>query len=320
VILIISHHRDEHAQAVTVELSCRGAATRLLDLARFPLQLGLAMHYDGKGGSSFFFGCDDGGLDLDDCGVIWWRRPQHPSLDGTVSRTEHQHFALNESQEALQGLWQSTDAFWINEPARDVVANRKAFQLQLAAHIGLEIPQTLISNCPHAARKFVQRMGIGNVIYKAFSATEQDWRETRLLREEELDKLENVKYAPVIFQSYIEADVDLRITVVGDQIFPAAIHSQETSYKVDFRMDIGAARIEPVVLPAALQAKLFELMHRLGLVYGAIDMRRRPNGSYVFLEVNPAGQWLFVERYSGQHITQAMADLMLQRDGQAGRA
>ena len=319
MILVISHHRDEHAQSVMVELSRRGAATRLLDLSRFPLQLGLAMHYDGTGGERFMFGCDDAGLDLDDCAAVWWRRPQHPSVEGAVDKPGHQNFALSESAEALSGLWQSLDAFWINDPVRDVVAGRKAYQLQLAARLGLEVPQTLITNCTQAAREFVQRQGVGKVIYKAFSATETDWRETRLLREEELAQLENVKYAPVIFQSYIEADVDLRITVVGDKIFPAAIHSQDTSYKVDFRMDIGQARIEPATLPTDVEAKLFALMNRLGLVYGAIDMRRRPDGSHVFLEVNPAGQWLFIERSSGQPITAALAELLQDKDGQGGR-
>lgn len=301
-----------------VELSRREVATRLLDLERFPLQLCLSMHYDGSGGSRFVFGCDDtDGLDLADCGAVWWRRPQHPSVAGAVNRPSHQNFALSESHEALSGLWQSVDAFWINEPARDVVASRKAYQLKLAAELGLEIPRTLVSNCREAARDFVKDVGLGKVIYKAFSATEQDWRETRILRQEELDKIDNVKYAPVIFQSYIEADVDLRITVVGDRIFPAAIHSQDTSYKVDFRMDIGAARIEAATLPADVETKLIELMRRLGLVYGAIDMRRRPDGSHVFLEINPAGQWLFIERQTGQKITEALATLLQQKDEQA---
>jgi MvdD-like protein with pre-ATP grasp domain/ribosomal protein S6-L-glutamate ligase RimK-like protein len=317
VILVISHHRDEHAQSVMVELSRRGAAARLLDLARFPLHLCLSMHYDGANGSRFLFGCDDHGLDLDECGAIWWRRPQHPSVAGAVQRPAHQNFALSESQEALSGLWQSVDAFWINEPARDVIANRKAYQLKLAGQLGFEVPRTLVTNCKEAAAEFVQELGIGNVIYKAFSATEQDWRETRLLRKEEMDKIDNVKYAPVIFQSYVEADVDLRITVVGDHVFAAAIHSQDTSYKVDFRMDIAAARIEPVTLPADVEARLFELMRRLGLVYGAIDMRRRPDGSHVFLEINPAGQWLFVERQTGLGITQALATVLQQNDTRA---
>ncbi|RZU00637.1 MvdC/MvdD family ATP grasp protein [Rivibacter subsaxonicus] len=317
MILVISHHRDEHAQSVMVELSRRGVATRLLDLSRFPLQLGLSMRYDGHGGSRFVFGCDDSGLELDDCGAIWWRRPQPPSVEGEVHRPAHQHFALSESHEALHGLWQSVDAFWINEPARDAVAARKAWQLELAGRIGLELPQTLITNCPQAAREFLGRVGLGNVIYKAFSATEQDWRETRLVRADELDRLDNLRYAPVIFQRYIEATVDLRITVVGERLFPAAIHSQDSDYKIDFRMDIGRARIEPVSLPADVEAKLLELMRRLGLAYGAIDMRRRPDGSHVFLEINPAGQWLFIERQTGQPISAALAELLQRHDGQA---
>lgn len=84
-------------------------------------------------------------------------------------------------------------------------------------------------------------------------------------------------------------------------------------------MDIGQARIESVTLPTDVEAKLFVLMNRLGLVYGAINMRRRPDGSQVFLEVNPAGQWLFIERSSGQPITAALAELLQDKDGQGGR-
>lgn len=315
MILILSHHRDEHAQSVMVELSRRGAPAQLLDLSRFPLQLGLSMHYTGAR-SHFVFGCDEQGLALDDCGSIWWRRPQHPSVDQAVQRQSHQNFALNESVEALTGLWHALDAFWINDPARDQIAQRKAYQLDVARRLGLEIPETLITNCPQAAREFVHRLGHERVIYKSFSATEQDWRETRVLKENELALLDNVKYAPVIFQSYIEADVDLRITVVGEHIFPAAIHSQDTDYKIDFRIDIGKARIEPAALPADVEAKLRALMQHLGLVYGAIDMRRRPDGSHVFLEVNPAGQWLFIERVSGQRITEALVDVLVRNDAQ----
>ncbi len=122
--------------------------------------------------------------------------------------------------------------------------------------------------------------------------------------------LDNVKFAPVIFQEYIPADVDLRITMIGEQIFPAAIHSQETEYKVDFRMTMEKARFEAVELPPKVVRMLRELMKRLGLVYGAIDMRRTPKGEYVFLEINPAGQWLFVEERTGQKISDALADLL----------
>lgn len=313
MILILSHHVDEHAQAVEIELSKRSADCRLLDLSDFPQRIGLSMRYTASG-ESFRFGCVDGGLDLDDCGAIWWRRPQAPEISSKVSRGTHRQFALSESAEALAGLWHALDAFWINDPALDQVAARKAYQLRIAREVGLTIPDTLITSCSRAAADFAARRGEGRVIFKSFSATEEEWRETRLLGPAELDVIENVQYAPVIFQEYIDAEVDLRVTVVGDQIFAAAIYSQETAYKVDVRIDISRARMKPVDLPEDVQARLHALMKRLGLVYGAIDMRRTPEGRYVFLEINPAGQWLFIERGCGLPISSALAALLHSRD------
>ena len=127
------------------------------------------------------------------------------------------------------------------------------------------------------------------------------------LREEEVQLLDHVRHTPVIFQSYADAVYDLRITVVGDQIFAAAIFSQETDYKIDCRIDIGNARIQAVTLPLEVDERLRTLMRCMGLVYGAVDMRLKPDGTYVFLEINPAGQFLYIEVATGLPITAAMA-------------
>jgi hypothetical protein len=313
VILVISTPRDEHAQRVLAELLKIGAPAQLLDLSEFPLRLGLNLQY-GKEGREFILGCADGGLNLEDCGAVWWRRPQSPDVGPDITQPSHRLFALNECNEALQGLWHALDAYWINDPARDQVAHRKAYQLRVAQDVGLTIPDTLISNCPRAATTFISRIGAERVVYKSFSATEQEWRETRVLKQGELQFIDNVRYAPVIFQEYVEADVDLRITVIGDHLFPAAIHSQDTAYKVDFRIDIANARIEATELPPKVEDQLRALMARLGLVYGAIDMRRTPDGRYVFLEINPAGQWLFIEQFSQQPISRALANALASHD------
>ena len=107
----------------------------------------------------------------------------------------------------------------------------------------------------------------------------------------------------------MRAGVDLRVTVVGSSLFAAAIHSQETWYAFDFRIDMKAARVEPFDLPDGVRHGLTRLMQSLGLHYGAIDMRQTPEGDVVFLEINPAGQWLFVEDRTGQPITRSMAEL-----------
>jgi glutathione synthase/RimK-type ligase-like ATP-grasp enzyme len=114
----------------------------------------------------------------------------------------------------------------------------------------------------------------------------------------------------VIFQEYVPADVDLRITVVGKRVFAAAIHSQETDYPTDFRMSLGQAEVEAVELPREVEERLLALIDRLGLAYGAVDMRRTPEGEHVFLEVNTAGEFLFVEERTGQPIARALAELL----------
>jgi glutathione synthase/RimK-type ligase-like ATP-grasp enzyme len=76
-------------------------------------------------------------------------------------------------------------------------------------------------------------------------------------------------------------------------------------------MDIGRARMEAVDLPEAVRGQLFALMDSLGLVYGAIDLRLKPDGTYVFLEVNPAGQFLFIEAVTGQPIARTLAETLV---------
>ncbi len=315
MILVVSSQTDVHALAVMQELAQQKRTAELFDLSLFPQQLRLSMCYAAAGGHHFSIQRQDGTrLDLAECRSIWWRRPQAFVLAPDLKQPAYRNFALSESHEALTGLWQALNSFWVNPPLSDDAAHRKAYQLKIAQEVGLAIPHTLISNDPTAVNEFIASQGYERTIYKAFSATEQEWRETRIVRQEELHLIESVKYAPVIFQEYIPARYDLRITIVGDHIFPAAIYSQETAYPVDFRMDIANARIEAVTLPEQIQTRLHALMARLGLVYGAIDMRMTPHEEYVFLEINPAGQWLFVQERTQQPISERIAHILMSHD------
>lgn len=308
MILVVSHPQDPHAERVIGLLRERDHQVMLLDISELPERASLTIDYDDPrqpraeyrrgGGSS---------IDLSDTRAVWWRRPQVPNASA-VTDLEARLFSANEWHEAVNGFWQVLDASWVNRPDRDEVASRKAYQLKIAARSGLTVPRTLITSDPDLARAFIETHDPGQTVFKTFSATHAIWRETRIVREEELAVLDNVRHAPVIFQEYVPADIDLRVTVVGDQIFPTAIHSQETDYPVDFRMSLGQARIEPTELPLDVTERLRAFMDRLGLVYGAIDMRRTPSGHYVFLEVNTAGEFLFVEERTGQPISTALVD------------
>lgn len=308
MILIVSHLADLHATTVLEHLQRARADAVLFDTAKFPREIRVDIAHAPGGRTALSAVLQGVRCDLEAVRAVWWRRPRPFDLHAEVTGSEDRQFAYGECHAALGGLWSCMEqARWMNDPDRNEMAARKAYQLKVASRLGLRVPRTLITNDPARATAFIEAEGAAGTIYKAFSATERAWRETRLLKPNEREQLGAVRYAPVIFQEHIQADLDLRITVVGEAIFAACIHSGQTDYRVDFRMTMDRARIEPHALPDEVAGRLRALMGALGLVYGAIDMRLTPDGQYVFLEVNPAGQWLFVEERTGQPITAAVA-------------
>ena len=286
----------------------------LLNISDLPQRAMVTIGYPNGTPGRLEYRLDGGGVfDLSLAQSVWWRRPQAPDLSSVLDADVYT-FTQNEWQEAINGLWHLIDAPWMNPPAKDEVAARKALQLKVAAELHLRVPRTLITSDPEAARAFIVAHGLGRTIFKTFSCTHALWRETRLVGQDELDKIGHVRLAPVIFQEYIPASADVRVTIVGRKIFAAAIYLQETEYPVDFRMVLGQARTEACDLPPQVAERLLLMMERLGLVYGAIDLRRTPEGELVFLEVNTAGEFLFVEERTGQPIAAAVADWLAKRD------
>lgn len=304
-VMIFSSYEDPHALAVMEALRARGSAAELLDLSEFPTKLALSMSFE-DGTHRFSLKRAGGGqLDLSTIGAVWWRRPQGFRLPRAISDPVNRRFAMSEAATAFSGLYQAMDALWVNDPVRDEAAHHKPWQLALAQQIGLAIPATLMTNDPEEARDF-WRQHEGNVVYKIFRALPEAWRETRRLGSDEAALAESVRVTPVIFQAWVEAVAEIRVTAIGDAFFAASADARGGEYPADFRFN-GNLPWERHALPAQIESALRELMRRLGLEYGAIDLRLTPAGEYVFLEINPAGQYLWIELATGMKISEALA-------------
>lgn len=311
MIVAVSHRTDEHAPPVLRALRRLGAEAVLLDLADFPLRADFALRF-GKGARGSELRTSGGVLRADDVTAVWWRRPM-PFEVGPGLRPAHAAFSFRQVREALAGLAASLDALWVNDPWRDARACHKPAQLAGARRARLSVPATLVTNDPLQARAFLRSRGRRRrFVQKALHATPEDWRPTQLVREGDLALVDGVRGAPVIFQEYVPG-VDVRVTVVGDEVFPAEIDARRTSSPEDFRPVWERARIAPCALPTQVERGLRGLVSELGLRFAAIDLRRRADGEHVFLEVNPAGQWLFVEERTGLPITRAVAALLARR-------
>lgn len=289
-------------------LTEQGHDVTLVDLADFPARKSMTFTWAVDDEPAYYVDGVDGPIDLRQATVGWWRRVTPFTVDDAVSAAMRP-FVVSETSQAINGMLDALPCRWVNPRAADDAAHHKPYQWAVAHQVGLKMPRTLVTNQPDEARSFINNVGVGKTVFKAFLASFEDWRETRLIEQEDVDRLELVRFAPVIFQEYIKG-VDLRITVIGDQLFAAEIDARKTSYPVDMRMVVGESIVRAVELPTKLKQQLLALQRRLGLDYGAIDMRRTDAGEYFFLEVNPAGQWLFAEQHTGLPITQAMADYL----------
>ena len=314
MILVISYPDEDHSIEVVRHLREAGMEVKLLCLSDFPARASIELNWATTGTPVYMVNGPDGRFDLSDVRVAWWRRILPFDIDPKVSKPIERAFSESETSQAVHGVLDALDCTWVNPRSSDESAHRKPFQWEVSNRVGLSLPRTLVTNEPEAARNFIEQVGVRKTVFKAFLASTEEWRETRLVEVSDLARLDSVKYAPVIFQEYVEG-VDLRITVVGDQLYTVEIDARQTSYPFDMRMVIGEVDIKPIDLPMAVRDSILRFMGELGLVYGAIDMRRTVDGRFIFLEVNPAGQWLFVEQRTGLPISKTVADLLAASHG-----
>jgi glutathione synthase/RimK-type ligase-like ATP-grasp enzyme len=303
MILIISFVDNAHVDRVTRHLT---RPFEVVDQAWFPSSLGLSIHADAQKFDYHFKLPDGRSLDLEQVRSVWYRRLRPLTLDDALIDNVSRTFAWSESNEALQGVFYSLPCFWMNHPTKDEVAQRKVRQLQVAREVGLSIPETCITNDPATARAFIEAHEPGDVIRKAFRNIPEAPRETARVQPEDLARIDTVAYAPVTFQKFVPADLDLRTTVVDGELFTAAIRSTQ-DYQVDYRSGLGSAEMTPYRLPDQVADSLNALMDKLDLKFGAVDFRVTPDGEHVFLEVNPAGEYLFVADRIDLPIPQAIA-------------
>jgi hypothetical protein len=252
-------------------------------------------------------------LDLADVRVVWRRRLRPLSIHADLTDSAARVFAWSETEEALNGLLHTLQCPWMNPPDADEVAQRKIRQLHLARELGLSIPETLVTDDPAAAATFLAAYPPGGVITKAFRNIAEASRWTRRVTADDLARLDTVRYAPVTFQEFVPAVLDLRVIIVEDDVFAASIRSAP-GYETDYRPGLGTAIVEPYDMPHEVAGCLQGLMKSFGLRYGAIDMRVTPEGEHVFLEINPGGEYLFASDRTRQPVPQAIAAALERHD------
>lgn len=318
MILILTKPYDEHADLVIEALQKRGAHCVRFETADFPCRAGMTI-CSGKPGEQEILRVNGSQIDLNKVETVWFRRPEKPKISQDLS-TEDQDFARVESEHALQGLWHRLkDRFWVNPIVNDRVAHYKPLQLKLAKQIGFEIPRTLITNDPNEVLPFFNACG-GEMIYKMltnytrpFPGGVRATYTTKLSAQDLQTKCHEIAYAPCLFQEYVPKKVEFRVTVIGREIFVAEIDSQgDEGSRHDWRRhDAQKLPHRASALPYSVQDMIQRFMQELGLVFGCIDFILTPDDRLVFLEINPSGQWYWIEQLTGMPLVDHFVELLL---------
>ena len=120
-----------------------------------------------------------------------------------------------------------------------------------------------------------------------------------------------VRVTPHLFQARVDKVADLRVLVVGRHTFTVRIESD----LLDWRKDYNALTYAVDHLPDRVNAALLVYLERLGLVSGSFDLAVDRTGDHWWLELNPNGQWGWLETETGLPMSSAFAELLTQGDG-----
>lgn len=324
MILIVSDPRDPHIYPVIAHLRAKHARFCVADLADLPQRASLSAHFGGAGSDTIVRTARDAAIEWCRISSVWYRKPSQPTVPNDLVSAER-GFVLSETRELIDGLYGLLGhAYWLNPLPNIREANRKLLQLKLAHELGLDVPRTIVTNDPSDAYDFFLECG-RQAVYKPLrsgmlGASDDFGRVqevTDIIYTSRIDHFtredfERVRLCPVLLQEYVEKSFEVRVTVVNESMFAAAIDSQsQPGSRIDWRQE--DAYLIPHTcheLPDDAASMVRELMKRLGLRFGAVDFIVTPDGRYVFLEINPNGNYLWIEKMLGFPISQAIGDAL----------
>lgn len=312
-VVVLARDLNPTADRLVTTLTGRGVPVFRTDLAALPQALIVDARF-GRHGWDGVLATEHREVRLSDIRSVWYRHPSHFELPEGMSATERRH-ASAEARCGLGGVLSSLDVLWVNHPSRESDA-LKPRQLDVARRCGLRVPDSQVTNWPDGVREFARDLG-GALVSKTLGGALRaesgrlQMAYTRRLEPSELTDPDGVDTTLHFFQEWIgDKAFEVRATVVGDQVFAAAIHTNSDAARVDWRSDYDALDYAIVEPPEQVTAGMLAFFRTFGLSFGAFDFAVTPNNEWIMFECNLAGQYGWLEDALDFPITSTLADLL----------
>lgn len=310
-MLVLTAPVDPTADVVIQHLTASGVPFARFDAAQFPMEVSLTAT----------LGADDewraclGGVCLAGLHSVYYRRPRRFAFDPAIP-AEQLNWCEGQARYGFWGVLETLPVTWVNSPSAVQRAEYKPRQLRLARQAGLSVPPTMITSSPSDVTAFAAAVG-GSIVTKAlYARTPRDAEgyPTGVLYTAEVPPQQyadpGIAATAHLFQVKIKSVYDVRLTVVGDRLFTAEIRRENSAGDLDWRKNHRDLRYQPCDVPIEVALGVRRLMCSLELTFGALDFGVDDTGAWWFYEINPNGQWFWVERQTGLSISAALAELL----------
>jgi len=300
-VLVLTNSLDATADYLCAKVHAAAVAlVRLdsdMDLRRLSLE-----YRNGKP----VLGIDQATYRPEDFSHVWLRRPEELRLQNQVLGQAEKRHITEEWKGALEGFLAHIDVCrWINHPARNAAASHKMEQLSRAKSLGFLVPETLITNKPEAMHDFWHECEGEVAVKPIFSGylerdapAEDSQVYTNRVQPRHLQSAHSLlPICPTLFQRIVRKAMDVRITIVDSAVYPVGITADDGGrQRLDIRRNnMNDVKYSMVSVPPELRARLMELVASYGLRFAAVDMAIDEDGRWFFFEVNPNGQWAWLD-------------------------
>jgi glutathione synthase/RimK-type ligase-like ATP-grasp enzyme len=245
---------------------------------------------------------------LDDASAVYWRTYDLRRVPAIVAADSNEDAVLAglAVEEALVVWLEMTSARVVNRPSDMASNGSKPYQMEIVRQHRFDVPSTLITTDPDAARRFWTDSGA--VIYKSTSGVRSV---VARLGDAHVERLDDVIWCPTQFQRYVPGR-DHRVHVVGDDVFACEVISEADDYRYAARHG-APPTLRACTLPVDVAERCVALSRALSLPLAGIDLRRTPDGRWFCFEVNPSPGFTYYEAHTGQPIADAIARLLMSR-------
>jgi glutathione synthase/RimK-type ligase-like ATP-grasp enzyme len=307
MILIATVANDLHAQLVKAILGRDGQyRCHILELDRIAQRAALTYGISYET-TDRMLDSEEKEISVGDASVLWLRRvPSKQHLQWPIEDSFQSQIIDSDCRGAAMGLLKTHfRGHWISPVDATIRASDKIWQLSVANECGFRVPRTLVTQSAKEVQMFFD--SYGPLVVKTVVGASGPMLQTIRIDDPTAFSADEYQAAPAIYQEYISGSRHLRLACFGDRSYAGFIDTPDVDWRGN--LDVSLSRWD---INESLHTSVRAVLDALGLAMGIVDIKLTADDEPVWLEVNPQGQFAFLDGLAGTNLVKTFAEYLIQ--------